>query len=65
MTKIRMKETAERTEISDGIFEVCEVDIRCKITFTWSVEDIDNFMVFERLQRLISELGPRQDSALD
>ena len=62
---VRLQENHRLTEISDGIFEVCEVDIRCKITFTWSVEHIDNFMVFERLQRLISELGPRQDSALD
>lgn len=39
----------ELTEISDGILEVCKVDIRCEITFPWSVKDIHNFVVFERL----------------
>lgn len=43
------RESPELTEISDGILEVCKVDVRSEITFPWAVKDIHDFVVFERL----------------
>jgi hypothetical protein len=38
------------TEVRHGFFEIGKVDISCQVTFAWSIEYIDNFVLLESLQ---------------
>ena len=43
------QQESARTKISDAIFQVCEVDIRCQITLSRAVEYIHDFVILESL----------------
>ena len=43
------RKSPEHTEISDGIFEVCKIDVCREITFPRPIELVDYFMFFECL----------------